>query len=103
MLTLTSALKLASLGSEAKFMTIRDPIFFFLTERWLMALAGFGELGLVAFLVFSPNMKARLLMIGWFGLLCMTYHACVALSGVNLGCACLGDVFAWAKIDRQVT
>ncbi|MDA1278111.1 MAG: hypothetical protein O2960_29295 [Verrucomicrobia bacterium] len=103
LLFLTAALKAVSLSSEARILTQADPLFSFLTNRQLMAVAVGVELS-VAFAVFSRRLDhlTKMAAVAWLATTFFAYRAGLWMIGYHGSCSCLGNAAAWLHVSPGI-
>jgi hypothetical protein len=98
-LVITGLLKLASITSEALFLTYSDPILTFLTNRQSLTIAFLGEMVVACVIIFKKHDQLQVWMIGILSSIFLSYRLSFYIFGVKGQCSCLGFLGDWLNLS----
>ena len=92
-LLVTAVAKMVTVWNPVPYLLQSDSVFPFLTVGQVIESATLLELTTVVVVLLTPNLRAKLIAIGWLGLLFLAYRACLNLESPGKpSCPCLGTV-----------
>lgn len=98
-LSITALVKFITVFGNPKYLSLSDPLLWFLTNRQVLISAGSVELGVAGVIFFGSNPTTKAFALSWLSALIVSYRAALYIIKPGVPCKCLGHVTEWLQIS----